>query len=318
MTVEETQERAPKPRVFIHVNHKQFVGALVGIQSIRRASAHNDEFDIELIQHKDYPFLHRREGQLFLRNGVTRPWRNDDLQSFTPLRFMPPELMGYRGRALVIDPDVFAVGDVWDLLSMDLEGKAIWCRSRKRHGGNIWGPMATSVMLLDCSKLKHWKVEEQFNELFERKRDYKEWITLRHEPRETIGLLDECWNDLDVLNKRTQMLHTTRRWTQPWKTGLPIDFTPADKYPRFPPLGWLLHLRRAILGDHALLGHYIKHPDRNQEEFFFSLLAEAVEAGLVGEGTIRTEMAQDHVRHDALQRLAATKPLAETLAALPA
>ena len=28
-------------------------------------------------------------------------WRNDDLQSFTPLRFMPPQLMGYRGRAVV-------------------------------------------------------------------------------------------------------------------------------------------------------------------------------------------------------------------------
>ena len=102
----------PKPRVFIHVNHKQIVGALVGIQSIRRASRHNDRFDVELIQHKDHPFLHEREGQLFLRNGVQRPWKNEDLQSFTPLRFMPPELMGYQGRAVVIDPDVFAVGDV--------------------------------------------------------------------------------------------------------------------------------------------------------------------------------------------------------------
>jgi len=35
---------------------------------------------------------------------VKRPWFNDDLQSFTPTRFMPPELMAYQGRAVVIDP----------------------------------------------------------------------------------------------------------------------------------------------------------------------------------------------------------------------
>ena len=43
---------------------------------------------------KDHPFLAAKEGQLFLRGGLKRPWRMDDLQSFTPLRFMPPELMG--------------------------------------------------------------------------------------------------------------------------------------------------------------------------------------------------------------------------------
>jgi len=318
MTTEANPDEEPKPRVFIHVNHKQIVGALVGIQSIRRASAHNDRFDIELIQHKDHSFLHAREGELFLRNGIRRPWRNDDLQSFTPLRFMPPELMGYRGRALVIDPDVFAVGDVWDLLSRDLEGKAIWCRSRRRRGGRLDGPMATSVMLLDCSKLRHWQVEKQFAELFEGTRDYKEWITLIDEPRETIGLLDEEWNDLDVLNQRTRMLHTTRRWTQPWKAGLPIDFTPADKFRRFPPLGWLLHARRILLGDHGALGRYRTHPDRNQEDLFFGLLAEAVETGLVDDAMIREEMDRDHVRHDALERLACVRGVNETLLGLPA
>ncbi len=318
MSADSGSPREPKPRVFIHVNHKQIVGALVGIQSIRRASRNNERFDIELIEHRSHPFLHEREGQHFLRNGVTRPWRNEDLQSFTPLRFMPPELMGYRGRALVIDPDVFAVGDVWDLLSMDMQGKAIGCRPRKRKGGDLDGPMASSVMLLDCAKLRHWAARQQFAELFEMKRDYKKWITLQYEPRESIGLLDGSWNDLDVLNGRTRMLHTTRRWTQPWKAGLPIDFTPADKFRKFPPLGWLLHLRRVLLGEHAMLGRYRPHPDRNQEDFFFGLLAEAIEAGLVDEPMIRAEMSRDHVRHDALEKLAATPPLDETLAALPA
>ena len=36
---------------------------------------------------------------------------------------MPPELMGYQGRAVVIDPDIFAIGDIWELLTRDMQGK---------------------------------------------------------------------------------------------------------------------------------------------------------------------------------------------------
>ena len=100
---------------------------------------------MRIMQLKDHSFLLEREGQIYLRDGAKRPWLVDDLQSFTPLRFLPPELMGYQGRALVIDPDVFAVGDVWELLSRDMQGKAIMCRPRNRKSRSVHGPMATSV-----------------------------------------------------------------------------------------------------------------------------------------------------------------------------
>lgn len=187
--------------------------------------------------------------------------------------------MGYQGRALVIDPDVFAVGDVWDLLSGDMHGRAILCRPRNRRSRSVAGPMATSVMLLDCSKLEHWRVSEQFQALFDRDLDYKKRITLACESRDSVGPLENYWNDLDRFSRSTQILHTTKRWTQPWKTGLPFDFTPADKFRRFPPLGWLLWTRRKLFGDHALLGHCRKHPDSNQEGYFFGLLRECVEDG---------------------------------------
>lgn len=307
----------PRPCVFIHVNHKQILGAHVGAKSLRRFSRHNDRFDIRFIETRDHPFLARREGDLFLRNGVRRRWRMEDLQSFTPLRFMPPELMGYRGRAVVIDPDVFAVGDVWDLLSRDMNGKAILCRPRSKTNPDMNGKLASSVMLLDCARLTHWKTEQQFNELFDGDRDYKQWITLMYEDRSTIGMLESSWNDLDVLTRQTRMLHTTRRWTQPWKAGLPIDFVPADKFDAFPPLGWLMHARRKLFGDYAFLGHYRPHPDRNQEHLFFALLRECLEDGSVTEAMIEQEMAQAHVRRDAPDVLRRTPPLDEVIAALP-
>jgi hypothetical protein len=296
--------------VFIHTNHKQIVGALVAEHALRRNSRHNDRFEVRIIQHKDYPFFRAREGQPYLRDGVKRPWLNEDLQSFTPLRFMPPELMGYRGRALVIDPDVFAVGDVWELLTRDMMGKAILCR---RHGGpkgRIDGCLASSVMLLDCARLTHWQVEKQFNDLFEFQRDYQPWICLKNEPRGSIGLFENEWNDFDRLNDRTRMLHNTRRLTQPWKAGLPVDWRPAERVRLFPPAGWLMRARRRWFGEYGLLGRYLRHPDPAQEAFFFGLLKELVDQGRVTEAMLREQMQKNHVRHDALEVLARTPKLA--------
>ncbi len=297
-----------KPCVFIHTNHKQIVGALVAQYALRRNSRHAEAFDVRVIQNKDYPFLQDKEGQTFLRDGVERVWRNDDLQSFTPLRFMPPELMGYEGRAVVMDPDIFAAGDILELLNMDMQGKALMCRMR---GGvkTITGAFASSVMLLDCAKLTHWRTEEQFNEMFEFKRDYMEWISLKLEPRETIGLFGREWNDFDRLTPDTKLVHNTKRRTQPWKTGLPVDFTPSERVRIFPPFGWLMRARRALFGDYALLGKYVSHPDPNQERFFFALLRECLEQNIVTEDMLRAEMRQNHVRHDAFEVIERTPTL---------
>src|SRR4051812_36578407 len=128
------------------------VGALVSAYSMRRNSKSPERFEVRIIDTKDFPFMAAREGQLYLRDGIRREWLMEDLQSFTPLRFAPPELMGYAGRAVVVDPDVFAVGDICELLSRDMQGKAVMCRPRGVAGKKY----ATSVMLMDCAKLRHW------------------------------------------------------------------------------------------------------------------------------------------------------------------
>jgi len=185
-----TRRNFLKPTVFIHTNHKQMLGALVSRYSLQKNSTHADKFDVEFIEVKDYPCVLQREGQRYLRDGDMRPWLNEDLQSFTPLRFAPPELMNYEGRALVIDPDVFAIGDIWELLSRDMAGSAIVCRPKSGRKGRK-GAYASSVMLLDCAQLKHWRFENDFTEMFEPvKRDYMDWVSLKLEDPSTIGLLE--------------------------------------------------------------------------------------------------------------------------------
>ncbi len=296
--------------VFIHTNHRQMVGALVAQHALRRNSRRPDAFEVSILHTDDHKFLAEREGQPFLRDGVTRTWRCDDLQSFTPLRFLPPQLMGFTGRAVVTDPDIFAVGDIADLLERDMGDKAVLCRPRRKGFQTEW---ATSVMLLDCARLGHWDVARTFGELFAFETDYADWIGLRLEDPAQVGPLEPAWNDFDHLGPETRLLHNTKRWTQPWKTGLPVDFVPAERTRSFPPLGWARRARRRLFGDYGHAGRYRRHPDPHQERFFFGLLRECLESGAIEEDFLREEMRRDHLRHDALDVIAALPRNMESL-----
>ena len=67
--------------------------------------------------------------------------------------------------------------------------------------------------------------------------------------------------------------------------------------------------RRKLFGEYAFLGNYKQHPDQNQEHFFFGLLKECLNEGKVTEEFLRNEMAQNHVRHDAIEVLERTPDL---------
>jgi len=294
-----------KPTVFIHTNHKQMLGAIVGRYSLQKNSTHADEFDVRFIEVSDFPCMAAREGDIYLRDGDRRAWLNNDLQSFTPLRFAPPGLMNYEGRALVIDPDVFAVGDVWELLSRDMQGKALMCRPKSGAKARK-GAFASSVMLLDCAKLTHWQFERDFNAMFEpAERDYMDWISLKLEDPEKIGLFENHWNDFDHLDGDTRLLHNTKRKTQPWKTGLAIDYRPADTFQLFPPRHWLRRARRALFGDYRFAGRYAAHPDPAQETFFFDLVRGCLADGVIRREQLEEEIERGHVRRDALQLVGA-------------
>jgi hypothetical protein len=272
--------------VFIQANARQMLGARASARSFKKNSARPDSFDVVIIDAADYPRL-MAEGQSILRAGHVRAWDPDDLQSFTPLRFAPAKLMGWKGRAVVVDPDCFAVGDVAELLERDMGGKSVMAVARPGH--NKRGDyVATSVMLLDCEKLTNWDIDKDLDDLFAQRFDYIDWIELKRQPAETIGFLEPEWNDFDRLTPATKILHTTKRRTQPWKAGLPIDYTLRERGP----LDFLRRLKRR---------RYEQHPDRNQEALVYSLLADLVDRGELGKQEVVAEMAANHVRHDSLE-----------------
>ena len=271
--------------VFIQANDRQMMGARISAHSYRRNARVPGRFDVRILHVREFPRL-TQPGQTIVRGGHVREWHPDDLQSFTPLRFAPPSLMGFKGKAVVTDPDIFGVGDVGELLGHDMGGKAICAVPRPGHNGRA-DYIATSVMLLDCARLAHWQFDRDVDDLFAHRFDYVDWIELKREDPATIGHLGPEWNDFDRLTARTRLLHTTKRRTQPWKTGLPVDYTLRESGP-------LDFLRR--LGSRR----YQPHPDRNQEALVYALLAEMVDSGEVTKDELVAEMAANHIRHDSL------------------
>ena len=283
-------------KVFIHTDIKQYLGALISKYTIERYSRNLDKFSVEIILTEDLKDLQDIYGKTINYDGKEVIYSADDIQAFTLGRFTPPELMNYQGKAVVIDPDVFATySDIWELLTLDMKDNAILCR---KHGGH-WG---TSVMLLDCSKLKHWKLSNIVENLINKKYDYRDYMSLKNE-KEQIGLLDENWNSFDKLNKDTKLLHNTQRITQPWRVGLQIDYTPKKMRPLFKVIS------RELI--HTLVGRnpqkHRKHPDKKQEEFFFGHLKSAIIEGKIRRDMVVNEINVGHIRKDALKVLKNTK-----------
>lgn len=281
-------------KIFIHTNNKQGIGAVLSKFSIER-SLSNKSIEVGFINVDNLNQFKNFAGKKYLRAGKESVYNPKDLQSFTLSRFMPPELMNYEGRALVIDPDIFALSDISELFSVDMREKAIACCSKK----DAWD---TSMMVLDCARLKHWKIEDILNKLEKKELDYSDIMTLKIESRDTLMEMSRIWNNLDTLTPETKMIHMTNRLTQPWRTGLPIDFTrnPMPKIlgiiPREP-----IH---KILGKYPT--HYKQHPIKEVEKWFFKLVDDAIKSGELTKEEIEEEIQKGEVRKDLLNQ---TRPL---------
>lgn len=276
-----------KNTLFIQANTKQMVGALLAKFAAERQRKDPNSFDVQIINVETVPAFKEFAWAGFKRGNETRVQDPNDLQSFTLTRLMPPELMGYEGRAVVIDPDIFALKDIAPLFEMDLKGNTLAACPKK----SAWD---SSVMVLDCAKLTHWKIADILKSLGDGTDDYRTWMQLRAE--KNVFELSRDWNSLDVITPTTGMLHTTVRLTQPWKTGLPIDFTPGHIPPLFGyiPRFWVKQPT-----------HYQPHPDPAVENFFFKLTKDALAAGAVTNEDLQAAIDAHNVRADLFKKISA-------------
>mgnify|MGYP001174904063 CR=1 FL=1 len=287
-------------KIFIQANNKQMIGAFLAKFAIEKNIS--KKIEVEIINSDDCENLNSFHGKTYLRKGIITKWDINDLQSFTLTRFFPPEIMNYKGKALVIDPDVFSIRDISSIFDMDLKNKSIL--ARKVYNSDESYYWASSVMLLDCKKLKHWNKSELLEKLAKKMIDYRDLTSLYLENQDEIGELEEKWNHYDILNSETIFLHNTNRITQPWKTGLDIDFFYENKsglkityitkkFLKYI-LGNILKIKRYKVKS------YIQHSDPNQISYFFNLCNEAIKNKVISIDYIRECIDKKYIRSDFL------------------
>lgn len=272
-------------KIYICSNENQLIGAKVSKYSIMQRSKYKDD-DIRIILDSDFMEMQNFFSKPHFRNGKKTSITSEDLQSFTLLRFIIPELMQFSGRALVIDPDIFQVKDGIELLEQYNKGDAsIYARKGTKKGS--W---SSSVMLLSCNKLRHWSLKSLINRLHDDEIDYADLISLRLE-EEKILPLETRWNEFDAIKPETVLLHTTEKLTQPWRTGLKLNsYIPPlfNFFPRAPIY--------KIFGKDLTIGR--EHPEPNIVNFFMSELKRCMNDGVISNQEIASAIAKGFVRKD--------------------
>lgn len=160
--------------------------------------------------------------------------RDERHQARTPFsfqRFLIPQACGHQGRALYLDSDMLVMRDLLPLWRQSF-GEAQVLTVRAEAGAER--PPQTSVMLMDCSRLR-WTVRDVVDGLDDGLYDYDSLF--REFPLAQVrACIEPEWNSMERhVPGRTALLHYTDMTMQPW-----VSCTN--------PLGrlWVKALRRAI------------------------------------------------------------------------
>tara|TARA_Y100000996_G_scaffold126931_1_gene96107 strand:+ start:53 stop:871 length:819 start_codon:yes stop_codon:yes gene_type:complete len=267
---------------------------MIGAKVVKNTIINRSQFstnDVVILSESEIPSLKRFFMKPYLRWGKMVEFNKNDMQSFTLLRFHIPFLMGFHGKALVIDPDIFQVQEgIESLINFDSERHSIYARKGLKK--NSW---ASSAMLISCQNLLHWSLENFIDQLHLGEIDYDDLINLRLE-KESIGELDKKWNEFDEINSNTILLHTTEKTTQPWRAGLSLNS-------RIPPL--FKYIPRApiykLFGKDLTKGR--EHPHQAVTDFFFKELALCLSENIISSQELDNAIQKKFIRPDIHNKL---------------
>ena len=273
-------------KIFIQSNSQQLTAAKVAEYSFKKQGFE----DIEIIKLHENELLKKNFRKKFKRNGKIISFNPNDLQSFTLLRFFPPEICNKR-YCLIIDPDIFAVKNFdFNLVKQNLGKKKIFCTK-------INNKLRSEVMLIDCKNFTIWRYEKIIEKLFSLKIDYSEIINLDFIDKKEIGVISENFNSHDLITEDTILLHTTNRITQPWKVGLDIDFIYHSTK-----LNLVKNHIKKFLGleyqKKSLEKKYQKHPNDKVNKFVKKLFEDAIKLKIITDEEINHSLEKKFISKD--------------------
>jgi hypothetical protein len=143
------------------------------------------------------------------------------------VRFTVPQLCDFRGKAIYFDADQVVLGDVHELAAELSELCAVGL-VRKIEGTFAGAPVEarneTSVMVLDCEKLRSWDPEKIFDPVVPNgaalalgQIRYRDFMRLAWLDPSRIQEIDPRWNHYNLVRDDTKLVHFSHVRQQPWK-----------------------------------------------------------------------------------------------------
>lgn len=250
-------------KIYIQSNQKQFLAAKVSAYSFNRFG-----YETHIMKIEDTQVLKSKFGSSYLRSGKNKIFK-DDLQSFTLLRFLAPQLNSYSDYILVIDPDVFAIKNPKKILDYVDDDHDIFCTFKNNFP-------RSEMMLINAKKVR-WNFNKIIDQIFNKSMDYSDLMNLTFDDNIKIKKVPDCFNDHDLINNNTIILHTTNRITQPWKEGLKIDFERHN----YSLKNFLKNIIKKIFGlkydKNLLFKKYQKHPSQEVIKVVKELFKESID-----------------------------------------
>lgn len=147
--------------------------------------------------------------------------------NFGFVRFFVPSYNKFKGIAVYIDADQLVFDDI-NKLAETLDDKHTIALVNNAEGNFGKKPVGkinqTSVMVLNCEKLKDWMPDILFNNVVSNKAEllngqihYKNFMKLDWFDQSQIQSIDPAWNHFNIVKKDTKLTHFSHVRSQPWK-----------------------------------------------------------------------------------------------------
>ena len=140
-------------------------------------------------------------------------------------RFAPPELCGFEGRAIYLEPDQVVLGDIAELWRTPLDGRSFGAVPTQAVRGDLHPThldgYLSSVLLFDCGRCRDITVVGVTDDLRSGAYDYQDAISMSppfiDRIAADVGPLPSEWNELERCFEDTRLVHYTHGDRHPWR-----------------------------------------------------------------------------------------------------
>jgi hypothetical protein len=147
--------------------------------------------------------------------------------NFGFVRFLVPSLNEFQGVAVYLDADQLVLTDIADLFAaLDQNHSVALVKTPEGFFGDkpVGQHNQTSVMVLDCAKLRGWDPDVIFQNVVPNRTHcvagqihYRDFMMLAWFDQDKIQALDPSWNHFNIIREDSKITHFSHVRSQPWK-----------------------------------------------------------------------------------------------------